>query len=127
MLRPGYVTDCLQSKFVDPSTDDRIGRYLDIIDAELFHILDIASPNRTEIVGRRCDAKWRHANFKQPQKLVMTVLAAGNRDNTIIIGLILGAIFFNNPQKFFPTQIPIDLGAMLKIQTGIAYAMVVEP
>ncbi len=80
VLGPRDVADLRQGEAVDPAPDDGVRRDLDVVDAQSLDVLDVASADRGELVGRRGHAERVHAELEHPDDLVGAVLAAADRD-----------------------------------------------
>src|SRR5213082_1868931 len=126
VLGPGDVTHLLKREPVDAMPNDWIDRHFDTVHLEALEILDVASPDRRELVRRCGDTKRVEPELENPNRLEGAVFATAHRDDAVVIARVLRAILLDNSNQLDAPRFPIDLPALFHVPARAAYALFVD-
>ena len=126
VLGPGDVADLRQREAVDAAPHDRVGRELDVVDAERLDVLDVAPAD----VESSSVVAVTHSGFmpelEHADHLRGGVLAAAHADDAVVGRAVGRAVAVEHVRRARPARVPVDLAAALEVPARAAHALVVE-
>src|SRR5579859_1183887 len=129
VLGPRDVADGFQRESVDPSAQHRIGLDLDVVDTEFRDVVEIAPSDRRQVVSLSRNGQYAQTPFESRQDLIVAVLAARYRNNTIVFGQALGGValgFADQTTELLRAAIPRNQVASRECLAGRAHSGLVE-